>query len=305
MNDSYTAARIHVMRTKLLGEYSKLLKMSEKELLAYLQTTAYRDDINALRLADLEDLEVVDAVIASNQRRELAKLSKIASPNFKRFLEEMQKNNDLWNIAVIADAISGNTSVTNALQKYARMGTFDPVTFTNAKSLDELAKASAKRFPQLRNAKTAADFQEAAQKKTLPKSPVRKFLIDEQNIIMVLLRKRSKTPVQKILKSIIRGGTIDASIRRAAMAPDLAQALQILYTTSYAPALEDLSLVRIEAELHAEVLRRMRHTNAPLGIELLLRYLAEKEIEHANLRMLLKGKRLGLSEQFIREHVIA
>jgi V/A-type H+/Na+-transporting ATPase subunit C len=323
MNDSYSAARLHVMRTKLLRQqqYEQLLKMGDKEIIGFLQNTDYRQDIDAVALKDLENLEAIDQVIAHNTARELRKLKNISSPSYRKALQVILDENDRWNIKLIAEAIAGSSDPREALKRYGKTGTFDPQQFAGAKTIEELARAASRKIPSLRKRPTTltalrdALQQESGMAHLLARMPrAQKYRVDEANLLRLLMLKRDKLAGQQIMARLKHGGTVDRSmLREAANAATPEDSLRVLRTTKYAKAiiaaqeqLQTGSLVRFEEELHAEVLGRMvrEAVSAPLHVELLLRYLSEKEIEHTNIRLLVKGKRLHLEESFLREHLI-
>jgi vacuolar-type H+-ATPase subunit C/Vma6 len=315
MTDSYSAARIHAMRTQLIkkADYERMMKMSEREIVGFLQATEYRQDIDALAIKELDDLEVIDRIIAHNAQRTYEKLRRISSPGFTAALNLILEENDAWNLKVIADAIAGGTSPAEALKRYSRKGTFDPLPLSHAKSIEELGKLIAGRLPWMNPLpQTLADFRGALHKRERlrhkPLPLTQKYFIDEMNITTLLLLKKDKLQPEHIMRHMQRGGSIPASaLRDAARASDLAQALAALRTTKYGQSLaQHDSMVRTEAELHNQVLRMVRTgaISRPMRPDVLLRYIAEKDIEHENIRLLVKGKRLGLEEGFIREHLV-
>jgi vacuolar-type H+-ATPase subunit C/Vma6 len=259
-------------------------------------------------------------VIAHNVERELEKLRRIASENFTATLNIFLRENDAWNLKLIAEAIAGGSDPTTALKYYGKKGTFDASAFSSAKTIEELSKAAAGQIPALRlHPSTLLGFRDALENSTAAhlsrRAPrTQKYLIDEKNIIMILLLKRDNIPSEQMLRRIRRGGTLQRSVlREASAAPTIEDALRALRATKYSAVIEGATveiaqgqLVRFEAELHNEVLRKIRKASAsyPLHSELLLQYLTEKDIEHENIRLLIKGKRLGLDESFLRQHIV-
>jgi V/A-type H+/Na+-transporting ATPase subunit C len=307
MNDSYSATRIQVMRTKLIkhADYERLLKMSESEIIAFLQATEYKQDIDALSLKDLEDLEVIDKIIAHNNDRMLLKLQKISSDNFKIALDAFLVENDAWNLKIIAESVTSSNDAKEMLNRYAKRGTFDPLQFTNAKSIEELSKLASKRFAALRkHPTTLPQFIDALHNRKRTHMPQ---FIDEENILRLLMHKREKVQVEQIMERMSKGGTVPRSaLKAAASAATIQDAIQLLRTTKYGKSLQHDSMADIEASLHHDIIRRIRKAAGiyPLQAEVLVRYLTEKDIEIANLRLLIKGKHLGLEEEFLREQLV-
>lgn len=314
MSDTYAAARVHCMRTKLISgdNYERLLKMGESEIINFLHTTEYKEDIDKLAIKDFENLELIDRVIANNTQREYEKLEQISREDFKKALNKLLEQNDIWNMKVIADAIAGNKDAKEALKSYGRKGTFDATAFSQAKTIEELSNLAAAKMSALRSKPTTlAAFRDVLQKKKQWKKPLlaQKYLIDEVNITTLLLLKREKMQPDQIMKRLARGGTVPiAKLREAATAENFSDALKILRTTKYSQVIEgaqENAIVHLEAELHNDIMKRIRKLSlsAPMHADILLRYIIEKEIEHENIRVLVKGKRLGLDESFIRKHI--
>lgn len=299
---SYAAARIHVMRSRLIGaeQYERLMKMQEKEIIGWLQGTDYREDVDRLAIKDLEDLEAVDRVIAHNHDRTVRKLERISGKAFRATLRPTLRENDAWNLKIIAEAIAGGEDAAQALRAYARKGTFDPTPLAAAKSVGELSR--------LAHVGPAEDLPRFLDALPMPEDAHAR-IIDVQNIGTLVRLKRDGLAADRIMARMRKGTLPRSVLRAAAEAPDATQALERLRPTAYGTAIgrADGALARLEGELHQDVLRRIRRDarTYPLGIDLLLRYMAEKELEHANLRVLIKGKRLGLGEAFIREHLVA
>ena len=313
MNNSYSATRIQVMRAKLIkrADYERLLKMSEMEIIGYLQATEYREDIDAIALKDLDDLETVDKIIARNTDRLLKKLKSISSKEFMDELLRTLHENDKWNIKVIAESIIGEKDAKDMLNRYAKRGTFDPQQFANVKTLEELSKHASRKVPELRNhPKTFTELIDAlGVSKLRGHTTSDAYLIDERNLAKLLMLKRDKVSPDQIVKRLERRGTVSKGIlREAANAASLQDTIKALRSTKYATLVDsaNLSLVKFEYDLHHDILKRIRRVSGtyPLSADVLVRYLAEKDIESSNLRLLIKGKRLGLEEAFLKEQLV-
>jgi V/A-type H+-transporting ATPase subunit C len=324
MNDSYAATRIHVMRTKLIkpDEYERLLKMSDKEVINYLQSTEYREDVDALSVKDLENLESVDKILSHHGERIMRKLERISSKRFKALLAEVLMRNDLWNIMVVAEAIAGENDTKEAIALYGRRGTLDPMLFAGAKTIKELVQAAKEHIPDLGEVpgeyvelmRALASRRSIAAKDLIVHRGTDRLFIDEQNISNIVRLKREGIPATSIIRMLADGGTLGKDmLEKAASEQTLEGALAQLRASPYRAvieraidALKEESLVRFENDLHKEIVTRIRKLTRlhPLGVEVLIHYLTEKDIERTNLRLLIKGKRLGLTEGFLREHLI-
>jgi V/A-type H+-transporting ATPase subunit C len=324
--NSYTAARISAMRSALLRQedYERFLRMSPSEVVAQLQGTTYRDAINALQLRDLEDLETVDRTLARSMDETMRKLGRISSDDFHTVVDIFLRRNDAWNVKVITEAIAGGKDPLPLLERYRRPGTFDPMPLASAGSLPELIARARKRIPALRRANpTLGEMLDALsaipiaanQKGTSDAfvgklRPELRFLIDERNLILIFLRTRDGVPGSDIAKRLQRGGTIGmARLRDAAIAPTVPETIATLRGTHYAGIAlhaQD-TFLKLEYELHRETLRQITHhaSRDPLSPAVAIRYIVEREQEIANLRLLLKGRRLGLTEGFVRAQLMS
>lgn len=307
MSESYSATRIQVMRTKLIRpeEYERLMKMSGVEILGYLQSTEYRQDIDALSIKDLEDLESIDKVLARNMNRVLAKLKRISGQGFMAALNDFLRENDMWNIRIIAEALTTGANPKEALQRYAQYGTFDPQQYSGVKSIEELSRKASKHFKSLhQHPKTLAALGDALSHERTAAFAADQYLVDEKNIVQLLILKRDRLAPEQIMQRLQRGGTIPRSILRQAASGSFEEAIKILRATKYGSAITD-DLVKLEYGLHRGVLRRIQRAAGryPLGPAVIVRYIIEKEHEIENIRLLIKGKQLGVDEPFIKEQL--
>ena len=106
----------------------------------------------------------------------------------------------------------------------------------------------------------------------------------------------------------------DAKIMQFAATDDLEQLSKAFNVKEYADiipkGLEEFnktsSLITLEIGLYKHLLKRsilFMHQH-PLSIDVILGYMFAKDIEIRNLKLLVKGKQLGLSEQFIESQLI-
>ena len=66
------------------------------------------------------------------------------------------------------------------------------------------------------------------------------------------------------------------------------------------------SLITLETELYKYLLKQsslLLHQH-PLSVDIILGFMLAKDIEIRNLRILIKGKQLGLSEEFIEKQLV-
>jgi len=316
-DDAYCAARIHAARSRLIGraEYDRLMRMSDVETLGYLQSTTYRPDVDALGIKDLDDLEAIDRVIAHHEDRALLALERLANASYAPIVRALLDANDAWNVRVAAEAIVGGEDVASALARFARPGRVPFAAYATARTLADLARLASGRFRRLLPADLPGfldTLESAHARDPLPAGPAGRLFADERNLSRALRCMREGVPVESAVAGMARGGMLSRStLRRIAAAKDLTEALRIMRETPYREAAErtlvdgtDMA-VRAENDIHRAVLRALaKMTRAdPLGPGVLARHVAEIGMESANLRLLMKARRLGLDEAFVRDRL--
>ncbi len=140
--------------------------------------------------------------------------------------------------------------------------------------------------------------------------------IDHRNIVNLLRALRQKLPVEQRSGLILEGGRfLKGNLLRSAAQADSEDALmEVLRRTSMETAeLEDAlkeshehggldPVVSYFASERRADLRRMSHLN-PLSAFPLIYYLESKVLEVQNLRLLVRGKAVGLSDEVIEAHM--
>ena len=140
--------------------------------------------------------------------------------------------------------------------------------------------------------------------------------IDHRNIVNLLRALRQKLPAEQRAGLMLEGGrSLKGSLLRSAAQADSEDALmEVLRRTSMETAeLEDAlkeshehggldPVVSYLASERRTDLRRMSHLN-PLSAFPLIYYLESKVLEVQNLRLLVRGKAVGLSDEVIEAHM--
>lgn len=157
--------------------------------------------------------------------------------------------------------------------------------------------------------------------KVLPRQGAffRKFLhmeVEILNILTLLRLKRAKFGKGAIKDFIIlsEDKLKDAKIMRLAELDDLDELSKALEKTKYngliSKGIDEFkkngSLITLETEIYKHLLKQsilLLHQH-PLSIDVILGYMFAKDIEVRNLKIIVKGKQLGLSEQFIENQMV-
>ena len=140
--------------------------------------------------------------------------------------------------------------------------------------------------------------------------------VEISNILTLLRLKKAKFGTDVAKDFIILSGDKlkDSKIMSLAGLDDLEELLKILEKTKYknvlAKGIEEFrkngSLIALEAELYKHLLKQsvlFMHQH-PLSINVILGYMFAKDIETRNLRIIVKGKQLGLNEEFIESQLV-
>lgn len=157
--------------------------------------------------------------------------------------------------------------------------------------------------------------------KILPKEGAlfRDFLLKEVEVLNILTLLRLKK--SKFSKDITKNFIIlswdkikDSKIMNLAKVDDLDELSNAFNKTEYknivAEGIENFkksgSLITLESELYKYLLKQstlFMHQH-PLSIDVILGYMFAKDIEVRNLKIIVKGKQLGLKEDFIESQLI-
>ena len=157
--------------------------------------------------------------------------------------------------------------------------------------------------------------------KILPKEGAlfRDFLLKEVevlNILTLLRMKRAKFDKQLVKEFIILSDNKikDTKIMNLVGLDNLEEISKSLEKTGYGDimvkGIEEFkkynSLITLETELYKYLLKQsilFMHQH-PLSIDVILGYMFAKDIEVRNLKVIVKGKQLGLSEEFIERQLV-
>lgn len=339
----YTYVRTIVMKTLLFKkeDYHKMLKMSFNEIAKFLQDSHYSREINELA-TEHSGADLLELALNKNLSHSFKKLIRISSYELAVVVKEYIKRNDIEDIKTILRGKFTNMDEKMITNSIISAGTLSPEFLTSLLKKDSiediLKNNSIVDFPLLKaglkdlNEKnTLVTIENAMDKyyynhlmefsRTLPKQGTlfRNFLLKEVEIlnILTLLRlKRVKFDKKIIMDFIISTGDEkkDAKIKSLADVDDLDELSKALEKTAFKDVIqkgmeefkEKDSLITLETELHKYLLNKstlLQHQH-PLSIDVILGYMLAKDIEIKNLRILIKGKQLGLADDFIERQLV-
>ncbi|MFC1690795.1 ATP synthase A1 subunit C [Nanoarchaeota archaeon] len=340
----YTLVRVIVMRSKLLKkeEYHKLMKMKFGEIAKHLQDSEYKKEINefGVRYSGANLLEVA---LTRNLARTFQKLRRIAEGNLQLVVDAYMHRNDIWNIKnilrgkfvgmseqEIEDTLipSGNIKE-EILSAIVRKDSIEDVISLIPILSKEETKSSLESYKQNKDLIGVENILEMnyinftlrfANRLTKQGKLFKELLEQEvniKNLITVLRLKRENLDKKDIEKSMLVSKELKQSkeYQKLAELPSFEKALEYLkkhpeYKKVVQRGIEsyqkDGSLIALEADLNKYILRKallLQHQH-PLSADIILGFMLAKEQEVRNLKAIIKGKQLGLEDEFIESNLI-
>ena len=336
----YTYVRAIVMRSLLLKkeDYDKLMKMSLNEIANFLQDSADKQEIHKLA-ANYSGAELVERALSQSLVKSFNKLKKISPSELNLLINAYLKREDIFNIKTILRGKYTKTDDKETESLLLPVGALSQEfllellkkqdigeILKNLKIIDfsqlEKAYESFKKnnmLIELENALDSYYYNELIQ--FLEKIPrqgklFKEFLeaeIDILNIITILRLKRENIN-KDIIKNYLFSEKIDRYHKRLLDAKDAEELLSLLEQSKYRYVLkeaikkvnENKSIIPVEMALYKYLLEKtllLQHQH-PLSIDIILGYMFAKEIEARNLRVIVKGKQLSLSNDFIESQLV-
>lgn len=338
----YTYVRSSVMKSLLFKkeDYHKMLKMSFSEIAKFLQETSYNKEISEL-VGKSSGADLLELALNKNLSASFKKLIRISPDKLGLLIREYTKRKDIEDIKTIIRGKFTNTNKELIMNSITAAGTLSYdflISLLEKESIEDVLKNNqvvdfdllSPGLEDLNEKKTLASIENAMDKyyyshliefsKILPKQGAlfRDFLLKEVEIlnILTLLRLKKIKFKKEDINNFIIASSGFASFRAIKLvdADDLEGLTKALEETEYKNAihkgLEDFkatgSLITIETELHKYLLNKstlLLHQH-PLSIDVILGYMLAKDIEIRNLRIIIKGKQLGLNEDFIEKQLV-
>jgi V/A-type H+/Na+-transporting ATPase subunit C len=336
----YTYARTSVMKSLLFKkqDYQKMLKMGFSEIAKYMQETNYKKEINELA-GEFSGAELLEQALNKNLANIFKKLIRISPGELELLIREYAKRKDIEDIKtilrgkftgveekeVLKSITSGGTLSNDFFHKLFKKDSIEEVLRSNSivdySSLEPglIYFKEKNSLMLIENALDRAYYNRIISlTKNLPTETnlFKKFLLNEIEVLNILsLLSLKKSKVEKAREFIITaGGLIDPKITKMAEMDDLNDILKLLQTTRYKGAIESGikelqesgSLITLENEMYKHLLKQnalLLH-QSPLSPNVILGFMLAKDIEVRNLRILVKGKQLGLDEIFIEKQLV-
>ena len=339
----YTYVRTVVMRTLLFkrDDYHKMLKMGFNEIARFLQDSHYKKEINELA-GGLSGADLIELALSRNLAESFNKLVRISSPQIALLIKEYIKRKDIDDIKTIIRGKFTNTDeklIANTLTSAGTLSYDFLISLLKKESIEEILKSNEivdfdllkDALKDLNEKKNLVNIENAFDKyyyahlmqfsQALPRQGklFREFLhkeVEVLNMLTLLRLKKAKFDKQLTKDFIIASGNKlkDSRLMKLAEVDNLEELSKALENTDYkdilSKGLEEFkksnSLIALETELYKYLLQQttlFMHQH-PLTIDTILGYMFAKDIEVRNLKIIVKGKQLGLSEEFIERQLV-
>ncbi|MFO8015765.1 MAG: ATP synthase A1 subunit C [Candidatus Woesearchaeota archaeon] len=336
----YTYARVSVMKARLIKRdgYYKVLKMGINDITRFLQDTEYKREIDELA-SSRSGVDLIESALNANLIRTVRKLKRISEDEgLARVINAYMMRKDIWNIkAILRGVHSGQEKemIMDLLVPVGALGEEYLSALADKQSVEEII--SSLKFMRFDNLKEVLpgyrekgnlfDLENAIDKdyysyllafaRKLPRQGhlFRQFVENEIDIIniRILLRlKQQGLSGDEIGKYFLCPGARlgRKDLDRLAGMDSTESIINAMKRAGYGFMPKGVekkeSLMEIELVLNKHLLDKaalLLHQH-PLSVDVILGYMFAKEIEIRNLKTIIKGKQLGMQEDFIEKEIV-
>ncbi len=335
----YTYARVSVMRSELLKkeDYHRLLKMSLNEIISFLQSSAYKKEIDRLGVK-YSGVDLLEIALNNDLVNTWNKLRKISRKELGTIINSYLERADLWNLKTILRGLHTGTKQETISAMLLPAGQLSERTLSSlvkSGSVEEFLKSlpASAGIKQKQISAALADYSEKKSiigienlldreyhsrmmefSKTIPSQGklFKQFLsseIEMINTINILRLKRAGKSKAEIPAYVI--GKASAFLDSLILSESREEAAKLMTLkgvseSSIKPFIESDRVAEIEIELGKSLLNKTRlllHQH-PLSMDVILGYMFAKEVEVKNLKMLLKSRQLSLEDEFVEKQII-
>ncbi|NQV08804.1 ATP synthase A1 subunit C [Candidatus Woesearchaeota archaeon] len=339
----YTYVRTNVMRSKLLKkeDYHKLMKMGIGEITRYLGESDYKKEIDELA-ATYSGSDFMEIALNKNLVSSFLKLKRISPDELNVLISAYLKRNDIWNIKTILRAKYAGEDEETVKRMLVAVGELDEEFLLNMfkkETIEDILrnipffqfKKIKPFFEKFKEKNILVDIENALDKyyykylmdftETLPEQGglFKGFLeseVEVLNILMIIRLKKEGVNNEDIKNYLIltedkikdNGFLRLLNIEGIEAMPEKIQNRELakVLETSIKKYKETKTLTHVESALYKYFLKKsilLLHQH-PLSLDVILGYMFAKEIEVKNLKTLVKGKQLGMSEEFIEQRLV-
>lgn len=333
----YSYVRVIVMRSLLLkkNDYDKLMKMTLSEISQFLQDSEYKEEINELA-TQYSGAELIEMALNKSLIKNFQKLKRITPDEVNLFIDAYLKREDIFNIKTILRGKFTKTDDKEIESLLLPVGTLSKNKLMELLKKDKIEdilkslkiidfKKLESAYSKFKENNMLIEIENVLDKhyyhdvlnfiESVPEGELFKEFIEAEieilNIITMLRLKKEKIDNKEIKKYLfdVKG----KSFSKFLSARDVDELLSLLEKSKFGVIIKDAiknkndkSIIPIEMALYKHLLEKttlLQHQN-PLSIDILLGYMFAKEIETRNLRVIAKGKQLGLPNETIEHELI-
>lgn len=321
----YTFARVSVMKGELIqkDQWNSLLKMGFHELLRTLQDGTYKDEITGLDLQHVQ-LSKLEGALNRNLARTFGKLLRISDEKLKKVLEIYLQRYTIENIKAILRGKMTGAPAEEVEQLLVPTATYPREYFISLMKKEHVADII-KRLPFPIEKKEETDL--FALENTLDRTYIlllfalaqqlrgqgkalKELIQAELDIInskIVLRLKNQGMKKDEIGQYLVAPRREIAALAGKETVKDVITGLRKLRLVVCDEKLPETEMMaHAEIELDTTLLRKERLLmhQFPLTVNSILGFMFAKEIEVKNLKVLVKGKKLGLDQEYLSKMVV-
>ncbi len=329
---AYIVARVRAMKSKLIPKemYPKFLNMDIPEIIRFIEESEYKKEVDELS-KKYKGIDLFEHALNLNLALTYRKLIEVSQNEANFLITEYLRFWDIWNIKTILRGKFSGASDEEILEGVVSAGQLRYRDLTEIIKIGTVegviaALAGTPYYPALEGYKgDLAEIENALDKRYYSKRIAAaaetgnklflKFLrteIDLKNLKVLFRMKRAGMEHDETVKLLIPGGMElkEADLNRLAALP-FPEFVRSLEEYSYWGGISDISsdftsLIQIETRLEKYGLVYAARISYyyPLSILPILDYILSKKIEVDNLRIIVRGKESGLSEEIIKSHLV-
>jgi V/A-type H+/Na+-transporting ATPase subunit C len=336
-NYAYTTARVRAMKSKLLPQetYPRLMNMQIDEITRFIEEFEYKEDVDELARL-YEGVDLIEHALNRNLAVTFTKLISISEGELNFLISEYLKKYDIWNIKTILRGKYCGASTDDILEAVVAAGrlSYTFISELAAKTTYEDVIASlltseyslilkdydGKNLSEIENRLDKMYYYDLFQAIGNPKSKDRKLFskfirtdIDLKNLVTLFRLKKYGLTDLSMADLLIEGG-LRLKIKEIERMLSLSfeDFLVELENTPYWEEISDCCGPKMDSLIYVETrLRKLRLKSAasfshvyPLSIVPIMDYVLSKENEVSNLRMIIRGKAVGLSDEEIKNQLV-
>jgi V/A-type H+-transporting ATPase subunit C len=313
-NYAYAVTRVRVMKSKLLPKesYPRLLNMGIDEITRFIQESEYKNDVDELAMK-YSGGDLAEHALNRNIALTFDKLGRISSGELNYLITAYLKRYEIWNIKTLLRGKLYNAPVEEILEFLIAAGQF---TYS---FLSELAaKATSQEIVEALRKTDKMYYSSLFEAIGKPKSKDRKLLtrfikleVDVKNLSNLFrLKKAGVKQSDEIMSLMIEGG-LELNTEKLAPLPyeEFVNELQKTHYWNSISGVADQdmdSLINLERRLtrkYLEYTTTFSHAS-PISIMPVMDYIIHKNNEVTNLRIIYRGKEVGLDDNLIKDQLV-